>query len=57
MIRWQEKIIKDILRFWYVLVKEWFYSGNIGGIIDDYFLKANRAIVIYLCNEEGTQEL
>ena len=46
----REKIIKDIFRCWYVLVEEWFYSTNIGGIIDDCFLKANRAIVIYLCN-------
>ena len=33
-----------------------FYSENIGGIIDDSFLKENRSIVIYLCDEEGTHE-
>ena len=47
MIRVQEKMINNILRCWYVLVEEWFYSANIGGIIDDFFLKANCAIVIY----------
>ena len=56
MISRQVKIIRDIFRCWYVLVEEWFYFANIGGIIDDSFLKANRAIVIYLCNEEGTHE-
>ena len=56
MIRGREKKIKDILRCYYVLVEEWFYSANIGGIINDYFLKDNRAIAIYLCNEEGTHE-
>ena len=45
-----------VLRYWYVLVKELFYSTNIGGIIDDSFLKANRAIGIFFCNEEGTHE-
>ena len=39
------------------LVEEWFYSANIGGIIDDSLLEANRAIVIYLCNGEWTHEL
>ena len=48
MTRGQKNKIKDILICWYVLVEEWFYSANIGGIIDDSFLKANRAIVIYL---------
>ena len=38
------------------LVKEWFYSANIGGIIDDSLLEVNRAIVIYLCNGEWTHE-
>ena len=56
MFRGRGKKIKDILRCWYVLVEEWFYSANIGGIIDDSFLKANRSIVIYLCNEEVTHE-
>ena len=57
MIMGREKKIKDILRCWYVLVEEWFYSNNIGGIIDDYVLKANPDIVIYLCNEERTHKL
>ena len=39
------------------LVKEWFYSENIGGIIDDSLLEANRSIFIYLCNGERTHEL
>ena len=39
------------------LVEEWFYSANIGGIIDDSLLEANRAIVIYLRNGEWTHEL
>ena len=39
------------------LVEEWFYSASIGGIIDDYLLEANRAIVIYLCNGKCTHEL
>ena len=39
------------------LVEEWFYYANIGGIIDDYFLEANRAIVIYFCNGEWNHEL
>ena len=34
------------------LVEEWFYSANIGGIIDDSLLEANPAIVIYLLNGE-----
>ena len=38
------------------LVKEWFYSVNIGGIIDDSHLEVNRAIVIYLRNGEWTHE-
>ena len=38
------------------LVEEWFYSANIGGIIDDFLLEANRAIVIYLCNAEWNHE-
>ena len=36
------------------LVKEWFYSANISGIIDDFLLKMNRAIVIYLRNGKWT---
>ena len=56
MITGQEKKLKYVFRCWYVLVEEWFYSANIGGIIDDFF-KAIRAIVIYLCDEEGTHEL
>ena len=32
----------------FCLVEEWFYSENIGGIVDDSLLEANRAIVIYL---------
>ena len=39
------------------LVEEWFYSANIGGIIYDLFMGANRDIVIYLCNEEQSHEL
>ena len=38
------------------LVEEWFNSENIGGIIDDSLLKANRAIVVYFCNGECTHE-
>ena len=38
------------------LVEEWFYSANIGGIIDDSFLEENLAIIIYLCNGELTHE-
>ena len=34
------------------LVEEWFYSANIGGIIDDSISKANHAIFVYLCNGE-----
>ena len=36
------------------LVKEWFYSENIGGIIYDSLLEENLAIVIYLRNGEWT---
>ena len=32
------------------LVIDWFYSENIGGIIGDYLLEVNRAIVMYLRN-------
>ena len=39
------------------LVEEWFYSVNIGGIIDDSLLEANRVIVIYLFNGEWNDEL
>ena len=39
------------------LVKEWFYSANIGGIIDDSHLEAVRAIVVYLRNGEWNHEL
>ena len=38
------------------LVEEWFHFANIGGIIDDSLLEANRAIVIYFCNREWTHE-
>ena len=41
----------------YFLDKEWFYSVNIGDIIDDSLLEANRAIVVYWCNVEWTHEL
>ena len=41
----------------FCLVEEWFYSANIGGIVDDSLLEANRAIVIYLGNGEWTHEL
>ena len=41
----------------FYLVEEWFYSANIDGIVDDYLLEANRAIVIYLRNGEWTHEL
>ena len=41
----------------FCLVEEWFYSANIGGIVDDSLLEANRAIVIYLRNGEWTHEL
>ena len=51
MIRGLENKRKDIFRYWYVLVEEWFYSVDFGGIIDENFLKANRHIDIYLCNE------
>ena len=37
-------------------VKEWFYSANIDGIVDDSLLESNRAIVIYLRNGEWTHE-
>ena len=36
----------------FCLVEEWFYSANIGGIIDDSLLEENHAIVIYLRNGE-----
>ena len=39
------------------LGEEWFYSANIGGIIDDSLLEANYDIVIYLRNGECTHEL
>ena len=39
------------------LVEEWFYSMNIGGIIGDSVLEANRAFVIYLRNGEWTHKL
>ena len=39
------------------LVEEWFYSANIGGIVDDSLLEANRAIVIYFRNREWNHEL
>ena len=41
----------------FCLVEEWFYSANIGGIVDDSLLEANCAIVIYLRNGEWTHEL
>ena len=40
----------------FCLVEEWFYSENIGGIIDDSLCEANRVIVIYLRNGEWTYE-
>ena len=40
----------------FYLVEEWFYSANIGGIIDDPLLEANLAIVIYLRNGEWAHE-
>ena len=48
MIRVQDIIKGELLRCWYVWVKERFYSVNIGGIIDDSFLKVKRAIVMCL---------
>ena len=42
--------------FFIYLVKEWFYSVNIDGIVDDSLLEANRAIVIYFRNRELTHE-
>ena len=36
------------------LVEELFYYANIGGIIDDSLLEANRVIFIYLRNREWT---
>ena len=39
------------------LVIEWFYSTNIGEVIDDSLLEANRAIVVFLHNGEWTHEL
>ena len=41
---------------YFCLSEEWFNSANIGGIVDDSLLEANRAIVIYLCNGEWTHE-
>ena len=41
----------------FYLVKEWFYSANIDGIVDDSLLGVNRAIVIYLRNGEWTHKL
>ena len=41
----------------YCLVEEWFYSANIGDVIDDSLLEANSVIVIYLRNGEWTHEL
>ena len=46
-----------VVKTLFCLVEEWFYSANIGGIVDDSFLEANRAIVIYLRNGEWTHEL
>ena len=40
----------------FYLVKESFYSPNVDGIVNDSFLEANRAIVIYFCNREWTHE-
>ena len=45
-----------LFKKYFCLVEEWFYSANIGGIVDDYLLVANRAIVIYLRNGEWTHE-
>ena len=39
------------------LVEEWFYSVNIGGIINDSLFEANRSIVVYLRNGECNHEL
>ena len=36
--------------FFMCLVEERLHYASIGGVIDDYFLEANRAIVIYLCD-------
>ena len=38
------------------LVEEWFYSANIGGIIDGSLLEANFDIVVYLSNGEWIHE-
>ena len=56
MIRGREKKIKDILRCYYVLVEEWFYSTNIGDIIDGYFLKENSSIVIFYVMRKGPMD-
>ena len=40
----------------YVLVEEWFYSANIGGIIGDSFLEGNCAVVVCLCDWERNHE-
>ena len=40
---------KIFLLFMFFL-EEWFYSANIGGIIDDSLLEANCAIAVYLRN-------
>ena len=40
----------------FCLVEEWFYSANIGGIIDDPLLEANPAIFFYFRNGEWTHE-
>ena len=38
----------EFLRCGYVFLEEYFYSADIGHIIEDSLLKANRAIVVYL---------
>ena len=56
VIRVREKVINDIFEMLVYFSRRIVYSANIGGIIDDSFLKSNRAIFIYLRNEEGTHE-
>ena len=50
------KIKNCCCKKYFCLVEEWFYSANVGGIIDDYLLEANHDIVIYLRNGEWTHE-
>ena len=54
---WRETtVLWELFLLFICLVKEWFYSAIIGVIIDDSLLEVNRAIVIYLRNEERTHE-